>query len=108
MTNKEAVIANIGSENNIDDLLIEKCFSDYGENITIDDDYDAVYKKDIDLITIEVIKRLIAKPKSITEGGYSIQYDKQALSDLLSSLSVANGIVEIVELPKITNKSYLW
>jgi hypothetical protein len=107
-TTKQIVIDTIGSQNNVPDSIIERAFADYGDDITPDDDYDPEYSKDIDRITIKVAKALIAVPKSISEGGYSIEYDKDGLMRLISSLSIANGLPDPYAQPKIRNKSYLW
>lgn len=90
MTNKEAVISEIhGNENNIPDTLIEKAFLDVWVNGSVLDAqevYTGENKTHVGLISISILETLLSKPSSISEGGYSISYDKQGIEILLGVL----------------------
>lgn len=96
MTNAEAVIAVAGVS--VDALLIEKALIDL--NMTSTGWYDVLDGKTIDLAAIEVLKGIIAMA-DITEGGYSIKYDRSAILKRITALGIKNGIAEYLTVPKV-------
>lgn len=90
MTNKEAVVAVIGVTGN--DNTIEKALMDAG--ITSDDVYSSSNVKQIDMAAISVLETMLAT-KSVSEGGYSVEYD---IKNRLDYLKARNNVPTITAL----------
>jgi len=91
MTNKQALIAVLRI--NVPDDTLEKALLDH------DVDGAANYTKDnatnIDLCAIDVFAGLLAEP-DVTEGGYSVKYDRKAVQERLVLLAKKHNVTEIL------------
>lgn len=58
---------------------------------------------------LQLISDLLAMP-DVTEGGFSLKYNREGVSAYLSSLREELGItiVQTATVPTVTDKSYLW
>lgn len=91
MTNKEALIAEVPG--NTPDGFIEKALVDNG--VTGSDTYGTGDSEKIDYCVIAVLKRLLSDP-DITEGGYSIRFDRGAVEKRLKYLVTQYGLTDIL------------
>lgn len=86
------------SQNEIDALLIDN-------NVSSGDLYDSKIAKKV---IHSYIPKLLLKPQ-VSEGGYSVKYDSQAITNyyllLCSELGLEN---KLNPTPKIRNRSNLW
>ena len=62
----------------------------------------------LDLFFYNVIPDILLLPNSLSEGGYSISYDKNAMINYYSILSKQLGKENLLLDNKITNKSNIW
>ena len=83
MINKAALVAVVQVSGIPDDSLV-KALLDAG--IIDTDQYTSDLSDDIDLVAIEVLQGLLSQP-DISEGGYSIRYDRAAISKRLEFLA---------------------
>jgi hypothetical protein len=88
MTNKEALIAVL--QVSVPDNSADKVLLDAG--ITGTDAYSAGNSKAIDLCAIDALQGLLSTP-DVSEGGYSVRYDRAAVQARLQYLSTKNGVV---------------
>jgi len=57
---------------------------------------------------VGIIPELLLKP-DITEGGFSVKWDKGAIMNYYGLLCKELGLKnQLIEQPKVKNKSYLW
>lgn len=108
MTNKQALIAVL--QVSVDDAVLNKALLDAGFSTSDDEDYDADFDlydnskaRSIDLCAIEVLQGLLSTP-NITEGGYSITFDRQSVQARLQYLSYKNGVSNPIG-PKVRRSS---
>lgn len=101
MTNKEALMAVVGFE--VSDDAIDKSLVDAG--IKGAEEYTTNDAEDIDLCAIDLLQLLLSVP-NVSEGGYSISYDRTAIKDRLNFLSGKHGLMN-PSSPFITSKS-IW
>jgi carbamoylphosphate synthase large subunit len=92
MTNKEALIAVCMVV--VPDLSVEKALID--NDIIGEDEYSVDVKEEIDLCAIDVLKGTLALA-DITEGGYSVRYDRKAIQARLDQLMAALDIAVSTE-----------
>ena len=97
MTNKEALIANVGFS--VPDNMLEKALTD--NDITGSDAYTKDDAESIDLATIPVLKLVLSMP-DVSEGGYSIRFDRASVEKRLESLLEEN---DMSTGPTVTGKS---
>jgi len=101
MTNKAALISELPFE--VDDNMIEKSLIDNSV------DGNATYAVDnaesIDMCVVKLLQRLLSEP-DITEGGYSIKFDRNAAEKRLLYLAKKYGLSDVVSdlTPTITSK----
>lgn len=102
MTNKEALIAVLRV--NVPDNTLEKAMLD--QVVTGNETYSAANAKSIDLCAIDVLAGLLAEP-DISEGGYSIKYDRSAIQKHLLFLARKHNVTSIINQysPTVTAKS---
>jgi hypothetical protein len=81
MNKKEALIAVI--QMNVPDNSLEKALLD--NDLVSDDDYTKEDKEDIDFCAVDLLRGLWSAP-NISEGGYSISFDRAAIKERLSAL----------------------
>ena len=102
MTNKEALIAAL--QLSVDDSTLEKALIDLEVNGS------GTYSKDnataIDQCAIEVLQGILSTP-DVSEGGYSVKYDRDAVERRLIYLSNKNG-VDNPSRPKISDATSRW
>lgn len=108
MTLRQAIQMAIQVE--ADDLLLEKALLDVQEDGGVD--LEASYSKQhadlVDLAAIEAIKALLSIP-DITEGGYSVKYDRKTMQARLTMLEKKQGVwVDETVIPTISDISNLW
>lgn len=96
MTNREAVLAVAGTS--VSDNSIDKALTDIG--LTPSGYYTLTNASKIDLATIEVLKSIIATA-DISEGGYSIKYDRSAILKRITELGIKNGLPEYTARPTV-------
>lgn len=87
MTNKEALIAAVLVS--VPDNTLEKALVD--NNILGEEDYESDAKKDIEVCAIDVLRSALMLA-DITEGGYSIRYDRKAIQERIDSISEGLGL----------------
>lgn len=81
MTNKEALIAVCMVA--VPDASVEKALID--NDLIGDDEYSIDAKEEIDLCAIDVLKGTLALA-DITEGGYSVRYDRKAIQARIDAI----------------------
>ncbi len=99
MTNKEALIA-VLRVSVLDNTLIKAMLDqDVSEEAT----YSKEGAKSIDLCAIDVLLGLLSEP-DVSEGGYSVKYDRSAVIKHLVALAEKHGISSVLETykPKVT------
>lgn len=85
------------------------------ERLLVDADLDGstVYTKDkaqaVKGVLVTVVSDLLAMP-DVTEGGYSVKWDRTAVSIYLSQLRAELGITPVATngTPTVSDRSYLW
>ncbi|HEY4207985.1 MAG TPA: DUF6706 family protein [Puia sp.] len=92
MTNKEALIACLQVVTMPDNALV-KALIDRSVVGTVD--YTAASASGIDLATIDLLQGLLSNP-DITEGGYSIRFDRTAVQNRLLFLARKNNATEVI------------
>lgn len=91
MTNKEALIA-VLRVNVPDNTLVKAMLDrDVAEAAT----YSKDNSKDIDLCAIDVLAGLLSEP-DVSEGGFSIRYDRNAVKEHLLFLAKKHNVTEIL------------
>jgi len=102
MTNKEALIAAL--QLSVDDSTLEKVLIDQEVSGS------ATYSKDnataIDKCAIEVLQGILSTP-DVSEGGYSVKYDRGAVERRLSYLLDKNDLSNTLK-PTIKDASNRW
>jgi hypothetical protein len=88
MTNKEALQAVV--QVSLDDNVLVKALLD--QAITSTDNYTAAVSSSIDIAAIAVLEGLLSTP-NISEGGYSVNYDRAAIQKRVDGLKRKAGIV---------------
>jgi hypothetical protein len=88
MTKKAALTASVLVD--VPDDSIEKVLIDKG--ITGTDNYTADDAKDVDLMAIDVLTSLLSIA-DVSEGGYSVRYDRKSIMDRLNFLNAKHGLV---------------
>lgn len=73
-----------------------------------DSDYNSEAKVKIDKLIYNIIPQLLLAPKSITEGGFSITYDKDAMIAYYRMIAEQLGLPNNLEKNKIRDRSNLW
>lgn len=87
MTKRDALLGVL--QVSVPDIAIDKALVD--NNIDGRDGYSSANAKSIDLVAIDILQGLLTAP-DVTEGGYSIRYDRSAIQQRLSYLSQKHGI----------------
>jgi hypothetical protein len=87
MTNKEALVAVVLVDAN--DNLLEKALAD--GSITSTDNYSPENSQAVDSAAISVLRSILSMP-DITEGGYSIRYDRASIQKRIDALAANVGI----------------
>lgn len=88
MNNKEALAA-VVSISGVSDSLLSKSLLDASIDGT--ELYTTVNREGIDKVAIEVLKSMLSVA-SISEGGFSISYDREAIKGRLTMLASQYGI----------------
>lgn len=96
MTNGEAVSAVAGTA--ISANSVEKALTDIG--LSTEGYYVVENAAKIDLATIEILKGLLATA-DITEGGYSIKYDRSVILKRITELGTKNNLPEYGVRPTV-------
>lgn len=99
MTNKEALVAVLGGFEVPDDTL-EKALLDVG--IRGAQEYVSDNAEDIDVCAIDILQLLLSVP-NVSEGGYSISYDRGAIKERLNFLSAKHSLLNPLS-PYVTSK----
>jgi hypothetical protein len=102
MTKKEALIAAL--QISVEDATLEKALID--NDVIGSETYTKSNATTIDLCAIEVLQGILSIP-DVTEGGYSVKYDRAAVQARLTYLSIKNG-VDNPSIPRITDASNRW
>lgn len=102
MTNKEALIAVLRV--NIPDNSLVKALLD--NDVTDSETYTKTKEKSIDLCAIDLLAGLLSEP-DVSEGGYSIKYDRAAVQKQLLFLAKKHNVTDIIQQysPTITSKA---
>jgi hypothetical protein len=103
MTNKEALIATIMVSTQAAGSIVEKVLVDF--SIDASATYSAANAKEIDLCAIEVLKGILSTP-DISEGGFSVKYDRGAVQARLSALN-EKYFPELIKTPTVRARD-LW
>lgn len=75
----------------------------------IDPEGDVIDRKDLDIIFLNLVKNLLLRPKSISEGGYSITYDIEGLKRWYAMEARRLGLDdEMSDLGVVKDSSSLW
>ncbi len=101
MTNKEALIAVLRVS--VPDNTLEKALAD--QEVTAAGTYAKANAKSIDLCAIDVLTGLLSEP-DISEGGYSIKYERDAVQQHLVILARKHNITEVLSQfkPSVNSK----
>lgn len=91
MTNKEALLAVIRFS--IPDNSAEKALVDNDVDGTANYSKDA--EKSIDLCAVDALQGLLSEP-DVSEGGYSVKYDRKAVQDRLLYLAKKHNLTEVL------------
>jgi hypothetical protein len=102
MTNKEALIAAL--QLTVDDMALEKALID--QQVTGSETYQRDNATAIDQCAIEVLQGILSAP-DVSEGGYSVKYDRGAVQQRLSYLLDKNGLSNSLT-PKVKDASNRW
>lgn len=87
----------------LSDLELKALLVDNGINEL--DDYETKAAKKA---LVGIIPEILLKP-DITEGGFSIKWDKGAIEKYYGMLCKELGLKnQLIQQPKVVNKSYLW
>lgn len=97
MTNREALEAVLQVD--VDRITVEKAMIDVG--IDPEDTYGSSLKKKIDGCAVSILQGILSRP-DITEGGYSVKYDRSAIQARIDSI---NGVKPKTAQVRIRN---LW
>lgn len=102
MTIKEALIAVLRV--NLPDNSLEKALLDQG--ITGSSTYTAADAKAVDYCAMDLLLGLLSEP-DVSEGGYSVKYDRAAVLNYVKSLAKKHGREDILKglVPTVTSKS---
>lgn len=92
MTNKEALAATL--QTSVPDLSLEKALAD--RDIDSADDYESANLELIDRSAIDLLWGLLSAP-DISEGGYSIRYDRNTVKSRLLFLAGKYNVTDIIE-----------
>ena len=103
MTNKQALVAVLRIS--VPDDTLEKALLDH--EITGSTNYTKDAARDIDMCAVEVLKGLLSEP-DVTEGGYSIKYDRNAIQARIDDIMVKWEMVEDTGKPTISNGTNWW
>jgi hypothetical protein len=93
MTNKEALVAVI--QISVNDNTLEKALLDQG--ITSSSNYTAANTSKIDIAAIAVLEGVRSAP-DISEGGFSIRYDRPAIERKIEALKHKTGLASGSEI----------
>lgn len=104
MTNKEALVAVLRI--NLPDNSLDKALLD--QAVTGAETYSAANAKSIDLCAIDLLVGLLSEP-DVTEGGFSLKYDRAAVQKQVLFLAKKHGITSVVNqyTPKVTARN-IW
>jgi hypothetical protein len=102
MTNKEALIAAL--QISVEDATLDKVLIDL--DVIGSDTYSKDNATAIDKCAIEVLQGLLSMP-DVSEGGYSVKYDRKAVEARLSYLSQKTGVADPLK-PTINDASNRW
>lgn len=102
MTNKEALIAAL--QTSVEDATLDKVLIDL--DVVGSDTYSKVNATAIDKCAIEVLQGILSMP-DVSEGGYSVKYDRKAIEARLSFLSQKTGVADPSK-PTINDASNRW
>lgn len=91
MTNKQALIAVLRV--NVPDDTLEKAMLD--QDVDGTSAYSKGNAKSIDLCVIDILAGLLAEP-DVTEGGYSVKFDRKAVQERLVLLAKKHNVTEIL------------
>jgi hypothetical protein len=102
MTNKEALIAAL--QISVEDATLIKALIDL--DVDGSETYSKVNATAIDKCAIEVLQGILSMP-DVSEGGYSVKYDRKAVESRLSFLSQKTGVADPLK-PTINDASNRW
>lgn len=102
MTNKEALESVV--QVSVSDKTLEKAMIDNGINGA--ETYASSSSKSIDLAAIDVLNWVLATP-DVSEGGYSVKYDRNAIRARVEALS-AKLSIDSGSRPVIRDASNRW
>lgn len=102
MTNKEALIASVPFS--VPDLMLDKTLLDH--EITGATTYAAANAESIDMCVVDLLQWVLSQ-SDVTEGGYSIKFDRKAVEARLLYMARKYELTSILnELkPTVTGKS---
>ena len=97
MTNKEALVAVLRIT--VPDASLEKAMID--REVTGTNTYTKENEKNIDLCAVDVLHGLLSEP-DVSEGGYSIRFDRNAVQQRLLLLAKKHNVREVINAYKPT------
>lgn len=102
MTNKEALIAAVSFS--VPDNMLEKALLD--RTLTGASTYTSANAEKVDMCVIDLLQRVLSEP-DVTEGGYSIRFDRKAVEARLLYLARKYDQTGILNqlTPTVTGKS---
>lgn len=103
MTNLEAIKVKVGLNYPIDDATFEVAVTESG----IDPDAEFTGGKSFDMALISILLSLIGSAERISEGGYTVQLNLDALTRLLTYLRNKWNLPDYTQ-PKLRNRTFLW
>lgn len=100
MTIKEALISEVPFS--VSENMLEKAMID--NEVTGSDTYSSSSKESIDYCVMDILKRVLSEA-DVTEGGYSIKFDRSAIEKRLKYLAAQYQITDLLDaVPTITGK----
>ena len=104
MTNKEALTGGVLDGINVSDIRANKALLDAGMDAAAD--YTPAGQKAIDLAAVSILQSCYTD--SISEGGFSVRYSREAIRQKLLALANQYGLKDVVPGPKLSNATNRW
>jgi hypothetical protein len=97
----QAVLSPISYESNVADKAM------LDNDIIGADTYSKDSALSIDKAALAVLEGILSAP-NISEGSFSISYDRKAVIDRINLICERSGLASSIGKPKITNKTNMW
>lgn len=93
---------NVSNSTILIDIELEKM------NVNPLENYNSINASQVDLFFYNMLPEMLLMPNSVSEGGYSISYDKKAMESYYNLLSKRLDLPNLLPQPTITDISNQW